>query len=110
MNNIKIDINKLHNYYSIYCNLTKENKRLFKEFDEFAYIISRVGMLQCLRDFNRKSFNIPKLHNKAKYLLCFGDEFDFMDIDPDNVIPKCATLERTLELIKNKNRGNIIKQ
>lgn len=107
MNNIKIDKNKLQNYYKIYCNLTKENKRLFKEFDEFAYVISRVGMINCLRDFNRKSFNIPKLHDKAKYLLCFGDESEFADVDPDNIIPKCETLERTLELVKNKNRGKI---
>lgn len=105
---VKIDMNKLQNYYKIYCNKTKENKRLFKQFDEFAYVISRVGMIPCLRDFNRKNFNIKKLHDKAKFLLCFGDEEAFQDADPDNIVPKCETLIETLELVRNKNKEKIL--
>lgn len=107
---IKIDINKLHNFYKIYCAKTTNTKnRMFKEFDEFAYTISRVGMEKCLRDFNRKTCNVSKIHNEATKLLAFGDVESFMDIDPDNLIPKCSTLEATLRLMKNKNTEEILK-
>lgn len=105
---IKIDVEKLRCYYAIYCNLIKNpDKRLFKEFNEFAYIISRVGMTNCLKDFRRSNFNVKKLHDHAKFLLCFGDESAFADVDPDNVIPKSETVMQALELLKNKNRGKI---
>lgn len=106
---MKIDSNKLQNYYKIYCAKTTNTKnRLFKEFDEFAYIITRVGMEKCLRSFNRKSCNVSKIHHEAEKLIMFGEKEDFIDIDPDNIVPKCATLEATLRLVKNKNIEDIL--
>ena len=106
---MKIDSNKLQNFYKIYCvKTTNVKNRLFKDFDEFAYIITRVGMEKYLRAFNRKTCNVSKIHQEALNLLAFGDEFDFLDIDPDNIITKCSTLEATLRLVKNKNIEDIL--
>lgn len=82
---------------------------MFKNFDEFAYLISRVSMEKCLRDFKRKTCNVSKLHNEAEALLAFGEVDDFMDIDPDNLVPKCSTLEASLRLMKNKNVEDILR-
>lgn len=107
---MKISIDKLKNYYKIYCYKTTNIKnRMFKDFDEFAYIISRSYMEKCLKDFNRKTCNVSKLHQEAKALLMFGDVESFMDIDPDNLVPKCSTLETTLRLVKNKHVEEILK-
>lgn len=108
---IKIDLNKLQNFYKIYCAKTTNIKnRLFKDWEEFAYIISRKGMEKCLRDFNRKTCNISKIHHEATKLLAFGDVEDFLDIDLDNIVPKCATLEASLKIMKNKNINEILER
>lgn len=107
---IKIDINKLHNFYKIYCAKTTNIKnRLFKEFDEFAYIVSRKGMEKIMRDFNRRTCNVAKIHQEATRLLAFGDVDDFMPIDEDAIIPPCSTLEASLRLMKNKNVEDILR-
>lgn len=108
---MNIDTNKLQNYYKIYCAKTTNIKnRMFKDFDEFAYIISRVGMEKCLRDFSRKTCNVAKIHHEAKKLLMFGTTEDFRDIDFDNIIPKCSTLEASLRICKNKHIDEIIER
>lgn len=108
-NNIKVNTETLKKYYKIYCCHTPNIKnRMFKEFDEFAYMISRAGMINSLRAFNRKSFNISKLHAEATSLLAFGDKEAFLDVDPDNLIPKCSTIEASLRIMKNKNIDEIL--
>lgn len=108
---MKININQLQNYYKIYCNKTLNTKnRMFKDFDEFAYIISRVSMEKCLRDFNRKTCNVSKIHHEAEKLLAFGDKNDFADIDSENIISKCSTLEASLRILKNKNIDEILER
>lgn len=108
---MKIDTNKLQSYYKIYCAKTTNIKnRMFKEFNEFAYIISRVGMEKCLRDFGRKTCNVSKIHQQAKFMLAFGDKEAFLDVDMDNIIPKCDTLEASLRIMKNKNIDEILEK
>lgn len=108
---MKIDINQLQNYYKIYCAKTPNLKhRFFRTFDEFSYIMSRVGMENSLKGFRRKTCNVSKIHQQAKYMLMFGDKEAFLDVDPDNVIPKCDTLEATLRLVKNKNIKDILEK
>lgn len=108
-NNIKISIPQLENYYKIYCNKTLNPKnRLFKDFQEFSYVCTRVGAEKILRDFHRKTFSVSKIHAIAMDLLMFGNTEDFADIDPDNLIPKCPTLEATLRLCKNKHMEDIL--
>lgn len=58
--------------------------------------------------FGRKTCNVSKIHQHATQLLAFGEAEDFLDIDPDNIVPKCATLEATLRLLKNKNLEEIL--
>ena len=107
---LKIDINKIQNYYKIYCAKTPNPRnRFFKTFEEFSFIITRKAMESSLRGFGRKTCNVSKIHQQAKYMLMFGDKEDFSDIDPDNLIPKCDTLEATLRLCKNKNIDEILK-
>lgn len=106
---MKIDINQLQNYYKIYCNKTLNPRhRMFKDFEEFSYIMSRVGMENSLKGFRRKTCNVSKIHQQAKFMLMFGGKSDFMDSDPDNIVPKCSTLEATLRLVKNKNIEDIL--
>ena len=107
---IKIDVNKLHNFYKIYCAKTTNTKnRLFKDFDEFAYMVSRKGMEKIMRDFNRRTCNVSKIHNTAEALLAFGEVDDFMPIDEDAIIPSCSTLEASLRLMRNKNVEDILR-
>ena len=106
---MKIDINQLQNYYKIYCNKTLNPKnRMFKDFSEFAYIISRAYMEPSLRAFGRKTCNVSKLHQQAMHMLMFSDKEGFADVDPDNIVPKCDTLEATLRLCKNKHIEEIL--
>ena len=106
---IKVNMQQLSNFYKIYCNKTLNPKhRLFKDFSEFSYICTRVGAEKILRDFNRKTFSVSKIHDIAMDLLMFGNKEAFADIDPDNLVPKCPTLEATLRLCKNKNINEIL--
>ena len=109
--NLKIKLEQLQNYYKIYCNKTLNIKnRMFKDFSEFSFILTRVGMEKCLRDFNRKTCNVSKIYQQAKFLLAFGDKNSFADIDPDNVIKPCETLEASLRIMKNKNIDEILER
>ena len=106
---MKIDINKLQNYYKIYCAKTPNLKhRMFKDFSEFSYIITRQYMENSLRIFGRKTCNVSKIHQQATQLLAFGDKNDFADIDSENIISKCSTLEASLRIMKNKNLEEIL--
>ena len=107
---MKIDINQLQNYYKIYCAKTPNLKnRMFKTFDEFSYIITRKAMEHSLRGFGRKTCNVSKIHQQAMHMLMFGNKEAYADVDPDNIVPKCSTLEATLRLCKNKHLEEILK-
>ena len=106
---MKININQLQNYYKIYCAKTSNLKhRFFRTFEEFSYIISRQAMENSLKGFRRKTCNVSKIHQQAQFLLAFGDKEAFSDIDPDNIINKCSTLEASLRIMKNKNINEIL--
>lgn len=107
---MKININQLQNYYKIYCAKTPNLKnRMFKTFEEFSYIITRKGMENSLRAFGRKTCTVSKIHQQATQLLAFGDKNSFADIDSENIISKCSTLEASLRIMKNKNLEEILK-
>ena len=106
---MKININQLQNYYKIYCAKTPNLKnRMFKTADEFYYIITRKYMEHSLRGFGRKTCNVSKIHQQATQLLAFGDKNDFADIDSENIISKCSTLEASLRIMKNKHMEEIL--
>lgn len=106
---MKIDMNKLQNYYKIYCAKTPNLKhRMFKTADEFYYTITRKYMENSLRMFGRKTCNVSKIHQQATQLLAFGDKDAFADIDPENIINKCSTLEASLRIMKNKHMEDIL--
>lgn len=108
---MKIDMNKLQNYYKIYCAKTPNLKnRMFKTFNEFSYIISRKYMENSLRMFGRKTCNVSKIHQQATQLLAFGDKNSFADIDSENIISKCSTLEASLRIMKNKHMEDILNE
>lgn len=83
---------------------------MFKDFEEFAFMVSRKGLEKIARDFNRKTCNVSKIHQQAKFLLAFGDKEDFMPIDEDAIIAPCSTLEASLRIMKNKNINEILER
>lgn len=58
--------------------------------------------------FGRKTCTVSKIHQQATFMLAFGDKDDFTDIDPDNLVPPCSTLEASLRIMKNKNIEEIL--